>query len=153
MTFRWEHALRGRVMRELEESSVTQLLLSNVWVCHTMMKKCDYRTSYRTFAFNIYPLFHFLLRWALASLVASAGREPAAAWRSWPSPAQFLTLLQCLVSFKLSQTTTTLSGKKWKMAEQWSMVCVAWLIELLAFRRLIHFVGIYSVFSLSFLVN
>ena len=30
--FRWDHALRGRELTELEESSVTKLLLSNVWV-------------------------------------------------------------------------------------------------------------------------
>ena len=30
--FRWDHALRGRELAELEESSVTKLLLSNVWV-------------------------------------------------------------------------------------------------------------------------
>ena len=63
VTFRWEHALRGRELRELEESSVTQLLLSNVWVCHTMMKKCDYREHpIALLFFYIYPLFHFLLR-------------------------------------------------------------------------------------------
>ena len=32
MLFRWDHALRGRELAELEESSVTKLLLSNVWV-------------------------------------------------------------------------------------------------------------------------
>ena len=32
MQFRWGHALRGRELAELEESSVTKLLLSNVWV-------------------------------------------------------------------------------------------------------------------------
>ena len=32
MVSRWEHALRGRELEELEESSVTQLFLSNVWV-------------------------------------------------------------------------------------------------------------------------
>ena len=32
MQFRWDHALRGRELAELEESSVTKLLLSNVWV-------------------------------------------------------------------------------------------------------------------------
>merc|ERR1719342_1245378 len=29
---RWEHALRGRELEELEKSSVTQLFLSNVWI-------------------------------------------------------------------------------------------------------------------------
>ena len=32
MVSRWEHALRGRELEELEESPVTQLGLSNVWV-------------------------------------------------------------------------------------------------------------------------
>ena len=35
MPFRWDHAIRGRELAELEESPVTKLLLSNVWVLTT----------------------------------------------------------------------------------------------------------------------
>lgn len=49
---RWEHALRGRELEELGESSVTQLLLSNVWVspagesgCQSWSKICKRLTE------------------------------------------------------------------------------------------------------------